>query len=125
MPKRFSVYIMTTGPRRHVLYIGITGNLLRRVFEHKNNLTPGFTSRYGLTHLVYYETFVYPDAAIARENQLKRWLRRRKIELVESSNPHWHDLAKHWYEVYRPDPSRSTPDPSLRLRNGSAQDDAL
>jgi putative endonuclease len=70
-PKRFHVYIMTNGPRFHVLYTGITGNLGRRVFQHKNKLVPGFTSRYNLTRLVYYECFVYPDAAIAREKKLK------------------------------------------------------
>jgi hypothetical protein len=71
--------------------------------------------------------FVYPDAAIAREKQLKGWLRRRKIELIESMNPHWHDLAESWYDVYKPrtQSERSTPDPSLRLKSGCAQDDAL
>jgi putative endonuclease len=100
--KYFFVYVMTNGPRHHVLYIGITGNLVRRVFQHKNKLVPGFTSRYNLTHLVHYERFFYPDAAIAREKQLKGWLRRRKIELIESTNPHWYDLAKDWYDVYKP-----------------------
>jgi predicted GIY-YIG superfamily endonuclease len=66
-PKRFYIYIMTNGPRSHVLYTGITGNLPRRVFEHKNKLVPDFTSRYNITRLVYYESFAYPDAAIARE----------------------------------------------------------
>jgi putative endonuclease len=70
-PKRFHVYIMTNGPRSHVLYTGITGNLSRRVFQHKNKLVPGFTSRYNLTRLVYYECFLYPDAAIARERKSK------------------------------------------------------
>src|SRR5437879_8019505 len=66
-PKRFHVYIMTNRPRSHVLYTGITGNLTRRVLQHKNKLVPGFTSRYNLTRLAFYECFVYPDAAIARE----------------------------------------------------------
>jgi predicted GIY-YIG superfamily endonuclease len=57
--KRFYVYIMTNGPRSHVLYTGVTGDLLRRVFEHKNKLVPGFTSRYNLTRLVYHEVFAY------------------------------------------------------------------
>jgi len=59
-PKRLHVYIMTNGPRSHVLYTGVTGDLSRRVFEQKNKLVPGFTSRYNLTRLVYYECFVYP-----------------------------------------------------------------
>ena len=126
-PKRFFVYIMTNGPRDHVLYIGVTGSLVRRVFEHKNKLILGFASRYNLTKLVYYETFFYPDGAIAREKQLKGRVRRRKIELIESTNPHWYDLAARWYNVFKPtqqQSQRSTPDPSLRLKNGYAQDDA-
>jgi putative endonuclease len=72
-PKRFYVYIMTNRPRSHVLYTGVTGNLSRRVFEHKNKLVSGFTSRYNLTRLAYYECFVYPDAAINREKKIKGW----------------------------------------------------
>jgi putative endonuclease len=116
MSKRFFVYIMTNGPRRHALYTGITGNIIRRVFEHKRKLIPGFTSRYNLTHLVYFELFVYPDAAIAREKELKGWLRRRKIELIESLNPHWHDLAAHWYDTYRP-PNKNPAAPRQILRS--------
>jgi len=101
-PKRFYVYIMTDGSRSHVLYTGITGNLPRRVFEHKNKLVPGFTSRYNLTRLVYYERFFYPDAAIAREKEIKGWRRSKKIRLIESLNPHWHDLAKSWADAYKP-----------------------
>jgi putative endonuclease len=102
-PKRFHVYIMTNNPRSHVLYTGVTGNLSRRVFEHKNKLVPGFTSRYNLTRLVHYECFVYPDAAINREKEIKGWRRSKKIHLIESMNPHWHDLAESWTSVYKPD----------------------
>jgi len=125
-PKRFCVYIMTNGPRHHVLYVGVTRNLVQRVFQHKNKLIAGLTSRYNLTRLVYYEAFFYPYAAIEREKQLKGWIRRRKIELIESMNPHWHDLAARWYELYKPSRHsvKSTPDPSLRLKSGCAQDDA-
>ena len=76
-----------------MLYIGVTSNLVRRVYEHEYKLIPGFTSRYNLTRLAYFETFVYPGAAIAREKELKGWLRRRKIELIASLNPQWPDLA--------------------------------
>jgi len=69
--KRYYVYIMTNRPRSHVLYTGITGNLLRRVFEHQSKLLPGFTSRYNLTRLVYYETFTYPDDAIDRAKEIR------------------------------------------------------
>jgi len=100
--KRYYVYIMTNGPRSHVLYTGITGNLPRRVFEHKNKLLPGFTSRYNLTRLIHYESFAYPDDAIDREKEIKGWRRSKKIRLIESMNPHWHDLAECWAEVYKP-----------------------
>jgi putative endonuclease len=101
-PKRFHVYIMTNRPRSHVLYTGITGNLSLRVFQHKNKLVPGFTSRYNLTRLVYYEYFAYPGTAIAREKEIKGWRRSKKINLIESMNPRWHDLAESWTDVYKP-----------------------
>ena len=100
-PKHFYVYIMTNGPRSHVLYTGITGNLSRRVFEHKNKLCPGFTSRYNLTRLVYHEMFVHPAEAIAREKEIKSWRRSKKIALIESMNPHRHDLAAEWQDVHK------------------------
>jgi putative endonuclease len=117
-PKLFHVYIMTNRPRSHVLYTGVTGNLPHRVFQHKNKLVPGFTSRYNLTRLVYYERFAYPDAAIAREKEIKGWRRSKKIHLIESMNPHWHDLAESWTDVYKPGIDRTglmrpAPDPSL------------
>ena len=104
MPKnrRFFVYLMTNGPRSHTLYPGITGNLPHRVFQHKHKLVPGFTSRYNLHRLVYYEEFVYPDAAILREKEIKGWRPSKKIHLIESMNPHWHDLAESWEAVYKP-----------------------
>jgi putative endonuclease len=101
-PKHFYVYIMTNRPRSHVLYAGITGNLLRRVFQHKNKVLPGFTSRYNLTRLVYYECFSYPDAAIDREKEIKGWRRSKKIRLIESTNPRWCDLAEGWTDLYKP-----------------------
>ncbi|HWY57481.1 MAG TPA: GIY-YIG nuclease family protein [Terriglobales bacterium] len=103
--KRFYVYVMTNRPRSRVLYTGVTGNLARRVFEHKNKLVPGFTSRYNLTRLAYYEAFAYPDMAIDREKEIKGWRRSKKIRLIESVNPNWHDLAEQWSEVYKPDTS--------------------
>ena len=104
----FYVYIMTNRPHSHVLYTGMTGNLLRRVFEHKNKLVPGFTSRYNLTRLAYCESFAYPDAAIDREKEIKGWRRSKKIRLIEAVNPLWHDLAERWSEVYKPDDSVTT-----------------
>ncbi len=106
-PKRFYVYIMTNGPLSAVLYTGITGDLRHRVWQHKKKLVDGFTSRYNLTLLVYYEEFVYPDAAIAREKEIKGWRRSKKIRLIESMNPRWEDLAREWQDMYRPDGMKS------------------
>ena len=79
-----------------MLYIGITNDLVRRVWEHKEKLVPGFTAKYKVTKLVYYEVFNSPEEAIAREKQLKGWLRSKKIELINRFNPEWRDL---YYEI--------------------------
>jgi|SRR5690348_15210937 putative endonuclease len=100
--KLFFVYIMTNGPKSAIRYTGITGDLIRRVWQHKTNLSAGFTSRYNLTQLVYYEQFVYPDAAINREKEIKGWRRSKKIQLINSMNLKWEDLAKDWQNVYKP-----------------------
>jgi putative endonuclease len=101
-PRQFYVYIMTNRSRSHVLYTGVTGDLSRHVFEHKSKLVPGFTSRYNLTRLAYYECFFYPDAAIDREKKIKGWRRSKKIRLIETMNPLWGDLAERRSEVYKP-----------------------
>jgi putative endonuclease len=122
----FYVYIMTNRQRSHVLYTSITGNLTRRIWEHKNKVVPGFTSRYNLTRLVYYERFFYPDAAINREKEVKGWRRSKKIKLIEFMNPHWHDLAERWCDVYKPEfagDSREIPHPAGE--NAGLRDDAL
>jgi len=106
--RRFFVYIMTNRPRSHVFYTGVTGNLPHRVFQHKNKLIAGFTSRYNLTRLVYYEEFVYPDAAIAREKEIKGWRRSKKIHLIESMNPYGRDLAEKWTDIYKPAASNAS-----------------
>jgi len=94
---------MTNGPKAAVLYTGITGDLRRRVWEHKNKTTAGFTSRYNLTALVYYEAFCSPDSAIRREKEIKGWRRSRKISLIEAMNPHWEDLARNWQDMNKPE----------------------
>ena len=78
------------------LYIGVTNNLERRMFEHKNKLVEGFTKRYDLTKLIYFESFQYVNDAIRREKQLKNWNRQWKIELIEKDNPDWNDLSFDW-----------------------------
>lgn len=92
----FYVYILSSRSRR--LYIGLTNNLERRVYEHKNKLMPGFTSKYNIDRLVYYESHVTPESAIEQEKELKLWLRSKKIALIEATNPTWRDLSEDWYK---------------------------
>ncbi|RMG29357.1 MAG: GIY-YIG nuclease family protein [Methanobacteriota archaeon] len=92
---KYYVYIMASKSR--TLYTGVTNNLFRRVYEHKHKLLEGFTKRYNITRLVYYEKYDYIWDAIRREKQIKGWLRRKKIALIESVNPEWKDLAEDWY----------------------------
>ena len=89
--KTYCVYIMASASG--VLYIGVTNDLERRVFEHKKKMVPGFSSRYNVQKLVYLESFNNVRAAIAREKELKGWLRRRKVALIESVNQQWKDLS--------------------------------
>jgi putative endonuclease len=79
------------------LYIGVSNDIERRVWEHKTGDVPGFTSMYNIHNLVYYEDYDSILDAIAREKQLKGWLRRRKVELIEEENPEWDDLAEGWF----------------------------
>ena len=102
--RTYYVYIMAS--RSKTLYIGVTNNLERRVSEHKTGMFKGFTQRYNINRLVYYEEFDTVQVAIQREKQLKAWLRRKKLALVDSVNPEWDDMAEHWYSMER--------DPSLR-----------
>lgn len=85
------VYILSNNSK--TLYIGVTSNLERRIYEQKNKLIDGFTKKYNLTKLVYYEMFGDITLAIAREKQLKGWLRKKKIELIESVNCEWNNLS--------------------------------
>lgn len=94
--KQFYVYIMTSNTG--TLYTGVTSNLKRRVYEHKNKLTPGFTSKYNITRLVYYETTPDAQTALAREKEIKGWRRSKKLDLIKSTNPKWEDLSESWYE---------------------------
>ncbi|CAD5983274.1 MULTISPECIES: GIY-YIG nuclease family protein [Planktothrix] len=89
--KNYYVYIMTN--KSKTLYTGVTNDLTRRVYEHKHKLIPGFTQKYNITKLVYYEETSDVHAAIAREKQIKGWLREKKINLIESMNPNWVDLS--------------------------------
>ncbi len=87
----YSVYIMAS-KRNGTLYIGSTLDLVRRVYEHKNDLADGFTKRYGVHDLVYFEHGGDQDGALKREKQLKKWSREWKLKLIEETNPDWRDL---------------------------------
>ena len=89
----YYVYLLTNQNNK-VLYVGVTNDLHRRLYEHKNEMAEGFTKRYHLYKLVYYEEYSSPDEAIEREKQLKRWVRAKKNWLVERENPRWVDLTE-------------------------------
>jgi len=94
--KQYYVYIMTN--KSGTLYTGVTNNLARRVYEHKQKLVPGFTQKYRITKLVYFESSSDVMAAINREKEIKDWRRAKKIALVNTVNPTWEDLSAEWYE---------------------------
>ncbi len=89
----YYVYMLTNWNNK-VLYTGITNNLERRIYEHKNKLVKGFTSKYNVNKLVYFEYTSDVNSAIAREKEIKGWVRRKKNELIESINPEWRDLSE-------------------------------
>jgi putative endonuclease len=89
--KQPAVYILASR-RNGTLYVGVTSDLIRRVWQHRNGAVPGFTRRYGVHSLVWYELAESMETAIAREKELKNWRRRRKLVLIESENPNWRDL---------------------------------
>jgi len=90
--KQYYIYIMTN--KSKTLYIGVTDNLERRVYEHKNKLIEGFTKKYNITKIIYYEMTNDVQSAIEREKQIKGWLRGKKIALIEAMNPKWADLSE-------------------------------
>lgn len=91
MERQYYVYI-ATNKANTVLYTGVTNNLERRMFEHREKLIPGFTAKYNMSKLVYYEIFPRAEEAIAAEKKIKGWVRRKKIALIEGVNPKWDDL---------------------------------
>ena len=98
--RSFFVYIMASKSR--VLYTGMTNKLRFRTWEHKNDVLPGFTRTYRCHRLVYFESFKYVGNAIAREKEIKGWVRRKKIALIESVNPTWEDLSEGWFQPVPP-----------------------
>jgi len=91
---KYRVYVVAS--KTGTLYIGMTNNIYRRVLEHKQGLIEGFSSKYHCDRLVCFESFDFVQGAINREKQLKGWTRKRKIQLIESQNPRWQDLAEKW-----------------------------
>lgn len=94
--KKYYVYILTNHTKT-TLYIGVTNNLERRLYEHKNKLIDGFSKRYNLNKLVYYEETTSIVSAIEREKQLKGYTRSKKDTLIITKNPYWEDLSENWY----------------------------
>jgi putative endonuclease len=109
MPRdRYFVYILASKSRR--LYVGVTNDLERRVFEHKQHLVDGFTKQYRIDRLVHFEETADVLSAIEREKQIKGWIREKKIALIESGTPTWEDLTEAWYKA----DSKAKADSSLR-----------
>ena len=79
------------------LYVGLTNNIKKRIYEHKNKLIEGFTKKYNIDSLLYFETFRDINSAIAREKTIKGWLRKKKLELIRDSNPDWKDISEDWF----------------------------
>ena len=98
--KKAYVYILTN--RSKTLYVGVTSNLERRIWEHKNHAFAGFTERYRIERLVWFEQYTFVRTAIAREKELKGWTRARKMALVVEKNPTWRDLAEDWGKPLEP-----------------------
>ena len=94
MERHYYTYIMASLSRR--VYVGVTNSLIRRTVEHKEARVPGFTEKYRINRLVYFESFQYVRDAIAREKEIKGWRRSRKVALIEVGNPTWADLAESW-----------------------------
>jgi putative endonuclease len=89
------VYIL--GSKTRVIYVGVMNDLVRRIWEHRSGAIAGFTHRYGLDRLVYYEASRDPAGAISREKQIKGWARVKKVAMIETENPEWRDLAEDWF----------------------------
>jgi putative endonuclease len=96
MEKQPFVYLLASG-RNGTLYVGVTSDLIKRVFQHRNNQVDGFTKRYNIHTLVWYEVHERMESAILPEKQIKKWLRKAKIALIEQHNPAWRDL---WHELF-------------------------
>ena len=100
--KTYCAYILTNVSRK-TLYTGVTSTVVGRAWQHKNKVFSGFTSRYRVNRLVYFEKFSRIDDAIEREKEIKGWRRSKKVALIISTNPKWDDLSRKWQDVFKPD----------------------
>ena len=98
MSKNHQYYIYILTNKSGTIYVGVTNNIKRRIYQHKNKLVEGFTKKYNIDILLYYEPFSDVYSAIAREKMIKGWVRKKKIELINTINPDWIDLSSDWYE---------------------------
>src|SRR6266404_9553987 len=112
MEKSYHVYVLAS--RSHVLYTGVTNDLMSRVGQHREGKVSSFTAKYRIHRLVYFETFHEVRAAIAREKQIKSWAREKRAELIRETNPTWLDLAADWFPPY---PRKAGPSASLGMTN--------
>jgi len=110
MRKLYYVYIMASSTG--TLYVGVTNNIYQRVHQHQEGLVDGFTKKYAVNRLVYFEVFHYIGNAIAREKEIKSWRRSKKVGLIESLNPSWRDLSKDFGKEFKPENPRYKRDSS-------------
>ncbi len=118
MNRTYCIYILASRSRN--LYTGVTGDLERRMLEHRQGLVPGFTTRYRVFRLVHFETFADIRDAIVREKEIKAWRREKKIWLIQHHNPTWTDLAEQipsWHQQQKQIPHRRSPEPGDRVRD--------
>jgi putative endonuclease len=116
--RRYHFYIMAS--RSRTLYCGVTSKLERRVWQHKNHRLSGFTDRYNIERLVYFERYGDIRNAISREKQIKRWSRQKKLALIERANPTWLDLSEGWYQENTVLHRNPNADPSTRAATPAA-----
>ncbi len=116
MRKEYRFYVYIAASLSGTLYVGMTNDLRRRMWQHKNKWFEGFTAEHGVDRLVYWESFQDVHRAIARETQLKNWVRRKKVALIESMNPEWKDLSREWYEE-----AGSSMKPEMQSPKGSSR----
>ena len=115
-----AVYMLASG-RNGTLYIGVTSDLIKRVWQHREELTEGFTKQYGVKKLVWYEQHETMESVIAREKAMKKWLRKWKLDAIEKANPDWNDL---WSQIIGGTPEPATPSQPVVPAKAGTQNDA-